>query len=54
MAVKDHNKKPAFDSHMKKYNRGLPPEEKIKILNEGVKLRQAVRPSRDKVNDVNV
>ena len=49
MAVKDHNKKPAFDSHMQQYNRDLPSEQKIKILKEGVILRKAKR----KVNSVN-
>jgi len=42
--VKDFNKKPAFDEHMKQYNRGLPSDEKKKILNKGVILRQANIP----------
>ena len=47
--VADPNKKPAFDSHMKQYNRGLPSDQRIKILKEGVILRQAKK----KTNSVN-
>ena len=48
--VHDPNKKPAFDTHMKQYNRGLPSEKKIKILKEGVILRQAKKGKTNSVN----
>ena len=48
--VKDFNKKPAFDDHMKKYDRSLPDKERIDLLNKGVILRKAKKVSpRDKV-----
>ena len=48
--VKDFNKKPAFDDHMKKYDRGLPDKEKRDLLNKGVILHKAKKISpRDKI-----
>ena len=43
--VKDYNKQPDFDEHMKKYDRSLPDEEKRKLLNKGVILRKAKKVS---------
>ena len=39
--VKDFNKKPAFDEHMKKYDKNAPDKDRIKHLNQGVILRKA-------------
>ena len=49
--VRDSLKQPAFDDHMKQYNRSLPSDKKIKILKEGVTIRKA---KAKKVNEVNV
>ena len=47
--VKDTNKKPAFDEHMKKYDPKGTPGQRIKHLNEGVILHKASK----KTNSVN-
>ena len=54
--VKDYNKQPAFDDHMKKYDRSLPDEERIKILKQGVILRKVkkVNPRNKKAPGPNI
>ena len=47
--VQDTNKRPAFDSHMKKYDKTAPAGDRIKHLKEGVILHQASK----KTNSVN-